>query len=175
MSSPVSVITNDDHRSHDPEYDVYSGTMVGRFEAPERRPHRDALEAGVRKVDSTSHGMEPILRCTTPISSTSCRQHGRTHDDPPMRRRDCRDVHPSRSRRSHAGRSAAGDQRLRPPRWFCFDTSSPLSEDRGRPLSSVDIACRVSIGCWLASEWCTRCAARPVTTPLDRRSVAFAC
>ena len=32
---PLSVITSNDHRSHDPEFDIYYGSMVRRFEVPQ--------------------------------------------------------------------------------------------------------------------------------------------
>ena len=62
-NQPVSVITNGDHRSHDPEYDVYSGTLVGRFEVPQRVDCIvSALDGGPFEIiDSISHGMEFIL------------------------------------------------------------------------------------------------------------------
>ena len=64
-SQPISVITSDEHRSHDPEWDVYSGTMVGRFEVPQRV---DCIvqsltdDEGFAIVAPASHGMQPILR-----------------------------------------------------------------------------------------------------------------
>ena len=46
-SRTIAVVTSDDHRSHDPEFDIDSGSLVGRFEVPQRVDRiRQALDGG---------------------------------------------------------------------------------------------------------------------------------
>ncbi|MDP9465084.1 MAG: hypothetical protein M3P52_10705, partial [Actinomycetota bacterium] len=67
-TQPVSVITSDDHRSHDPEFDIYSGSLIGRFEVPQRVDCivQALADGGYATVVPTVHGMEPILRVHNP-------------------------------------------------------------------------------------------------------------
>ena len=143
-SQPVSVITNDDHRSHDPEYDVYSGTIVGRFEVPQRVDCIVRLDGGpTRPSTRTSHGMPPDLAGAQPGSRRLLVDgvEGLHHGASRCAGRDRRDVHPSRSRRGMpVGRPPVTNAYGRLG-WFCFDTSSPLSEGSWpAALASVDIA-----------------------------------
>ena len=65
---PVSVITSDEHRSHNPEFDIYEGSLVGRFEVPQRvdRIVQALTGDAFAMVAPTQHGMEPILRVHNP-------------------------------------------------------------------------------------------------------------
>ncbi|HEY0518345.1 MAG TPA: histone deacetylase family protein [Ilumatobacteraceae bacterium] len=142
---PVSVITNDDHRSHDPEYDVYSGTMVGRFEVPQRVDCiTHALDGGpFAFVDSTAHGMQPILRVHNPdlvdFLSTAWKDYMAILPDAQAVIAEMF-IHPGLVEAMPIGRPPVTNAYGRLG-WFCFDTSSPLSEGSWpAALSSVDIA-----------------------------------
>ena len=67
-TQPLSVITSNDHRSHDPEFDIYSGSLVGRFEVPQRVDRiREALADGPFEMQlPATHGIEPVLRVHNP-------------------------------------------------------------------------------------------------------------
>ena len=179
-NQPVSVITNGDHRSHDPEYDVYSGTIVGRFEVPQRVDCIvQALDGGpFETVDSTSHGMEPILRVHNPdlvdFLSTAWKDYITVLPDAQAVIAEMF-IHPGLVEAMPVGRPPVTNAYGRLG-WFCFDTSSPLSEGSWPAAWHRSTShCRGSIACWPASGSCTRCAARPGITPPVLRSAASAC
>ena len=144
-SQPVSVITNGHHRSHDPEYDVYSGTIVGRFEVPQRVDCIvQALDGGsYATVDSTSHGMDPILRVhhrdLLDFLSTAWKEYITALPDAQAVIAEMF-IHPGLVEDMPVGQPPASNAYGRLG-WFCFDTSSPLSEGSWpAALASVDIA-----------------------------------
>jgi acetoin utilization deacetylase AcuC-like enzyme len=142
---PVTVITSDAHRQHDPEFDIYSGSLVGRFEVPQRV---DSIVAGLTDGDYAmvapmAHGMEPVLRVHNPdlvdFLATGWQEYTAVIPKPQA-------VIGEMFR--HDG-LFEGMPVARPPvtngygriGWFCFDTSSPLSEGSWpAALASVDIA-----------------------------------
>jgi acetoin utilization deacetylase AcuC-like enzyme len=144
-SQPISVITNGEHRSHDPEYDVYSGTIVGRFEVPQRVDRIvQALDGGSYTiVDSTRHGMQPILRTHNPdlvdFLSTAWKEYTTVLPDAQAVIAEMF-VHPGLVENMPVARPPLTNAYGRLG-WFCFDTSSPLSEGSWpAALASVDIA-----------------------------------
>ncbi|MEA3184584.1 MAG: hypothetical protein QOJ74_1061, partial [Ilumatobacteraceae bacterium] len=145
MPPPLTVITSDDHRSHNPEFDVYSGTIVGRFEVPQRVDRiRDALADGPFEMAApTVHGLEPVLRVHNPdlvdFLSTAWKEYTAVVPDPQA----------VIGEMFHHEGLVEGMTIARPPAtngygrigWFCFDTSSPLSEGSWpAALASADIA-----------------------------------
>jgi acetoin utilization deacetylase AcuC-like enzyme len=143
--SPVSVVTNDDHRSHDPEFDVYSGTIVGRFEVPQRVDCIvKALEGGpFSKVGSTSHGMQPILRVhnseLVDFLSTAWKDYVTILPDAQAVIAETF-IHAGLFEGMPVGRPPTTNAYGRLG-WFCFDTATPLSEGSWpAALASVDIA-----------------------------------
>ena len=142
---PVSVITSDEHRSHDPEFDIYSGSLVGRFEVPQRVDCIvQALDGeGFAVVDPTSHGMEPILRVHNldliEFLSTAWKGYIEVIPNPQAVIAETF-IHPGLVESMPVGRPPATNAYGRLG-WFCFDTSSPLSEGSWpAALASVDIA-----------------------------------
>jgi acetoin utilization deacetylase AcuC-like enzyme len=141
----TTVITSDQHRLHDPEFDIYSGSLVGRFEVPQRV---DCIVAALADGDfattaPTAHGIEPILRVHNPdlvgYLATAWREYTAVIPNPQA-------VIGEMFR--HDG-LFEGMPVARPPQtngygrigWFCFDTSTPLSEGSWpAALASVDIA-----------------------------------
>jgi acetoin utilization deacetylase AcuC-like enzyme len=144
-NQPVSVITNGDHRSHDPEYDVYSGTMVGRFEVPERVDRIvQALDGGSFAIaEPTAHAMEPILRVhnseLVDFLSTAWKDYMTILPDAQAVIAETF-IHPGLVEAMPVSRPPETNAYGRLG-WFCFDTSSPLSEGSWpAALSAVDIA-----------------------------------
>ena len=144
-NQPVSVITSDEHRSHDPEFDIYSGSLVGRFEVPQRVDRIvQALDgAGFATVAPTAHGMDPILRVHAPdlveFLATAWKEYTAVIPDPQAVIAEMF-IHAGLVEDMPVGRPPAtnGYGRLG---WFCFDTSSPLTEGSWpAALASVDIA-----------------------------------
>ena len=145
-SQPISVITSDEHRSHDPEWDVYSGTMVGRFEVPQRvdcivQALKD--DEGFAMVAPTSHGMQPILRVhnsdLVDFLSTAWKDYTTVLPDAQAVIAEMF-IHPGLVEGMPVGRAPVSNAYGRLG-WFCFDTSSPLSEGSWpAALASVDIA-----------------------------------
>ena len=145
-TQPISVITSDEHRSHDPEWDVYSGTMVGRFEVPQRvdcivQALRD--DEGFAMVAPTSHGMQPILRVhngdLVDFLSTAWKDYTTALPDAQAVIAEMF-IHPGLVEAMPVGRAPV-DNAYGRLGWFCFDTSSPLSEGSWpAALASVDIA-----------------------------------
>jgi acetoin utilization deacetylase AcuC-like enzyme len=141
----TTVITSDQHRLHDPEFDIYSGSLVGRFEVPQRV---DCIVAALTDGDfattaPTTHGIEPILRVHNPdlvdYLATAWQEYTAVVPNPQA-------VIGEMFR--HDG-LFEGMPVARPPQtngygrigWFCFDTSTPLSEGSWpAALASVDIA-----------------------------------
>jgi acetoin utilization deacetylase AcuC-like enzyme len=144
-SQRVSVVTNDDHRSHDPEFDVYSGTMVGRFEVPQRVDRIvQALDGGpFSKVDSTSHGLQPIVRVHNPelvdFLSTAWKDYVTILPNAQAVIAETF-IHAGLFEGMQVGRAPTTNAYGRLG-WFCFDTATPLSEGSWpAALASVDIA-----------------------------------
>jgi acetoin utilization deacetylase AcuC-like enzyme len=144
-SQPVSVVTNDDHRSHDPEFDVYSGTIVGRFEVPQRVDCIvKALDGGpFSKVDATSHGLQPILRVHNSdlldFLSTAWKDYVTILPDAQAVIAETF-IHAALFEGMPVGRPPTTNAYGRLG-WFCFDTATPLSEGSWpAALASVDIA-----------------------------------
>lgn len=144
-SQPISVVTNDDHRSHDPEFDVYSGTMVGRFEVPQRVDRIvQALDGGpFSKVAPTSHGLQPILRVHNPelvdFLSTAWKDYVTILPDAQAVIAETF-IHAGLFEGMQVGRAPTTNAYGRLG-WFCFDTATPLSEGSWpAALASVDIA-----------------------------------
>lgn len=144
-SRHVSVITSDAHRSHDPEFDIYCGSLVGRFEVPARVDRiREALVDGAFATASpTEHGLAPVLRVHNPdlveYLSTAWKQYTAVVADPQVVVAETF-IHPGLVEGMPVGRSpvANGYGRMG---WFAFDTSSPLGEGSWpAALASVDIA-----------------------------------
>ncbi len=145
MHTPISVVTSDDHRSHDPEFDVYSGSIVGRFEVPQRVDRiREALAGGPFELTPpTAHGLEPVLRVHNPdlveFLATAWKEYTAVVPNPQVVIGEMF---------NHEG-LLEGMPVGRPPKangygrigWFSFDTSSPLSEGTWpAALASADIA-----------------------------------
>jgi acetoin utilization deacetylase AcuC-like enzyme len=141
----ISVITSEAHRSHDPEFDIYSGSLVGRFEVPERVDRiRQALAGGPYEMaEPTTHGIEAVLRIHNPdlveFLATAWQDYIAEIPTPQAVIGEMF---------NHAG-VVEGMPVGRPPAtngygrlgWFCFDTSSPLAEGSWpAALASVDIA-----------------------------------
>src|SRR4026207_2568144 len=88
MQTPLSVVTSDDHRSHDPEFDIYAGSVVGSFEVPQRVDRiRDALADGPFLMTApTCHGLGPVLRVHNPdlvdFLSTAWKEYTSVVSDP---------------------------------------------------------------------------------------------
>ena len=144
-TQPVSVITSDEHRSHDPEFDIYSGSLVPRFEVPQRVDCIvQALDGqGFVTADPTSHGMAPILRVHNPdlVDFLSTAWKGYIEEIPnPQAVIAETFIHPGLVESMPVGRPPLTNVYGRLG-WFCFDTSSPLSEGSwSAALASVDIA-----------------------------------
>jgi acetoin utilization deacetylase AcuC-like enzyme len=141
----TTVITSDAHRQHDPEFDIYSGSLVGRFEVPQRV---DCIVTALADGDfattaPTAHGLEPILRVHNPdlvdYLATAWQEYTAVIPNPQavigeMFRHDglFEGMPVARSPKTN-GYGRIG--------WFCFDTSTPLSEGSWpAALASVDIA-----------------------------------
>jgi acetoin utilization deacetylase AcuC-like enzyme len=144
-TQPVSVITSDDHRSHDPEFDIYSGSLIGRFEVPQRVDCIvEALaDGGYAMVAPTAHGMKPILRVHNPdlvdFLSTAWKEYTAVIPDPQAVIAETF-MHEGLVEAMPVGRPPVTNAYGRLG-WFCFDTSSPLSEGSWpAALSAVDIA-----------------------------------
>lgn len=145
MPPTIPVITSDAHRTHDPEFDIYSGSLVGRFEVPQRVDRiRDALAGGpFEMVSPTAHGLGPVLRTHNPdlvdFLTTAWREYTAVVPDPQVVVGEMF---------NHEG-LVEGMAVGRPPQsngygrigWFCFDTSSPLSQGSWpAAVASADIA-----------------------------------
>jgi acetoin utilization deacetylase AcuC-like enzyme len=142
---PMSVITSDAHRSHDPQFDIYLGSLVDRFEVPQR------VDCIVHALDSeafavvgpTTHGMDPILRVHNPemidFLSTAWKEYVALVGQPQVVVAEMF-IHPGLVESMPIGRAPATNAYGRLG-WFCFDTSTPLSEGSWpAALASVDIA-----------------------------------
>ncbi|HEY4609024.1 MAG TPA: hypothetical protein VIH06_07460, partial [Ilumatobacteraceae bacterium] len=143
--APITVITSDEHRTHDPAYDVYSGSLVGRFEVPQRVDCIvNALSDGdYTTVEPTSHGMAPILRVHNAelleFLSTAWKEYTAALPEADAVIAEMF-IHPGLVENMPVGRAPATNAYGRLG-WFCFDTSSPLSEGSWHAaLASVDIA-----------------------------------
>jgi acetoin utilization deacetylase AcuC-like enzyme len=141
----MSVITSDDHRSHDPEFDIYCGSVVGRFEVPERVDRIIAALSGgdFATVAPTAHGMDPIVRVHNPdlveFLSTAWKDYTAIITDPQVVVGEMF-MHQGVVEGMPVGRPPATNAYGRLG-WFCFDTSSPLGEGSWpAALASVDIA-----------------------------------
>ena len=142
---PTTVIASDAHRSHDPEFDIYSGSLVGRFEVPQRV---DCIKAALADGDyatcaPTAHGIEPIVRVHNPdlveFLSTAWQDYTALIPDPQVVVGEMF-IHEGLVEGMPVGRPPASNAYGRIG-WFCFDTSSPLSEGSWpAALASVDIA-----------------------------------
>lgn len=145
MPPTIPVITSDAHRTHDPEFDIYSGSLVGRFEVPQRVDRiRAALTGGpFEMVAPSAHGLDPVLRIHNPdlvdFLTTAWHEYTAVVPDPQV----------VVGEMFHHQGLVEGMPVGRPPRtngygrigWFCFDTSSPLSEGSWpAALASADIA-----------------------------------
>ncbi len=141
----ISVVTSDDHRAHDPEFDIYQGALVGRFEVPERVDRiREALADGPFDLTNpTTHGLEPVLRVHNPelvdYLSTAWKEYTAVIPAPQAVIAEMF---------MHEG-LVEGMPVARPPLangygrlgWFCYDTSSPLVEGSWPAArASADIA-----------------------------------
>lgn len=144
-TQPLSVITSNDHRSHDPEFDIYSGSMVRRFEVPQRVDRiREALADGPFEMKPpTVHGLEPVLRVHNPdlvdFLTTAWKEYTAVIASPQAVIAETF-MHEGLVEGMPVGRPPLtnGYGRLG---WFCFDTSSPLVEGSWpAALASVDIA-----------------------------------
>src|SRR3954452_2484802 len=142
---PITVITSDEHRTHDPAYDVYSGSLVGRFEVPQRVDRiLEALGDGGYATDvPAAHGMEPILRVhnadLVDFLSTAWKEYTAALPEADAVIAEMF-IHPGLVENMPVGRAPATNAYGRLG-WFCFDTSSPLSEGSWHAaLASVDIA-----------------------------------
>jgi len=144
-NAPITVITSDEHRTHDPAYDVYSGAIVGRFEVPQRV---DCIVQALADGDyvtatPTTHGMDPILRIHNPdlldFLSTAWKEYTAALPDAQAVIAEMF-IHPGLVEAMPVGRAPATNAYGRLG-WFCFDTSSPLAEGSWHAaLASVDIA-----------------------------------
>src|SRR3954451_24749773 len=130
--APITVITSDEHRTHDPAYDVYSGSLVGRFEVPQRVDRIvEALRdgGGYATVPPAAHGMEPILRVhnadLVDFLSTAWKEYTSIITDPKMVIAEMF-VHEGLIESMPVARPPVTNAYGRLG-WFCFDTSSPLS------------------------------------------------
>ena len=142
---PVSVITSDEHRAHNPEFDIYEGSLVGRFEVPQRvdRIVEALTDHAFAMVAPTQHGMEPILRVHNPdlvgFLSTAWKDYTEIvpHSQAVVAETF---IHAGLVEGMPVGRPPATNAYGRLG-WFSFDTSSPLSEGSWpAALASVDIA-----------------------------------
>jgi len=139
------VITSDAHRSHDPEFDIYMGSLVGRFEVPERVDRIvQALAGGdFAMVEPTAHGMDPVLRVHNPdlvdFLSIAWKEYTAVVPKPQAVVAETF-IHAGLVEDMPVGRAPATDAYGRLG-WFSFDTSSPLSQGSWpAALASVDIA-----------------------------------
>ena len=145
MPQTIPVVTSDAHRTHDPEFDIYAGSLVGRFEVPQRVDRiREALADGpFEMVAPSAHGLDPVLRIHNPdlvdFLTTAWREYTAVVPDPQVVVGEMF---------NHEG-LVEGMPVGRPPRsngygrigWFCFDTSSPLSQGSWpAAVASADIA-----------------------------------
>lgn len=144
-TTPMSVITSDEHRSHDPAFDIYMGSLVGRFEVPQRvdRIVQALADGDYVKVEPTSHGTDPILRVHNPdlvdFLSTAWKEYTAIVPDPQAVVAETF-IHAGLVEGMPVGRPPVTDAYGRLG-WFSFDTSSPLSEGSWpAALASVDIA-----------------------------------
>src|SRR3954453_12309013 len=144
-NAPIPVITSDEHRTHDPAYDVYSGSLVGRFEVPQRVDCIvNALSDGdYTTVEPAPHGMEPILRVhnadLVDFLSTAWKEYTAALPEADAVIAEMF-IHSGLVEDMPVGRAPATNAYGRLG-WFCFDTSSPLSEGSWHAaLASVDIA-----------------------------------
>ena len=144
-TKPLSVITSNDHRLHDPEFDIYSGSLVRRFEVPERVDRiREALADGPFELKPpTAHGIDPVLRVHNPdlvdFLATAWKEYTAVVASPQAVIAETF-IHPGLVEGMPVGRPPLtnGYGRLG---WFCFDTSSPVVEGSWpAALASVDIA-----------------------------------
>ncbi len=144
-TQPLSVITSNDHRLHDPEFDIYSGSLVRRFEVPQRVDRiREALADGPFEMKPpTAHGIEPVLRVHNPdlvdFLTTAWKEYTAVIASPQAVIAETF-IHEGLVEGMPVGRPPLtnGYGRLG---WFCFDTSSPLVEGSWpAALASVDIA-----------------------------------
>jgi acetoin utilization deacetylase AcuC-like enzyme len=142
---PVSVITSDEHRSHDPEFDFYAGSLVGRFEVPQRveRIVQALADGDFAMVAPTHHGLEPVLRVHNPdlvdFLSTAWKEYTSIITDPKAVIAEMF-IHDGLVEGMPVGRPPVTNAYGRLG-WFCFDTSSPLGEGSWpAALASVDIA-----------------------------------
>ena len=144
-TKPLSVITSNDHRLHDPEFDIYSGSLVRRFEVPERVDRiREALADGPFEMKPpTAHGIDPVLRVHNPdlvdFLATAWKEYTAVVASPQAVIAETF-IHPGLVEGMPVGRPPLtnGYGRLG---WFCFDTSSPVVEGSWpAALASVDIA-----------------------------------
>jgi acetoin utilization deacetylase AcuC-like enzyme len=141
----ISVVHSDAHRSHDPEFDIYSGSLVGRFEVPQRVDCIVAAlaDGGYVNVAPTAHGADPILRVHNPdlVEFLSTAWQGYTALIPtPQVVVGEMFIHQALVEAMPVGRPPLSNAYGRIG-WFCFDTSSPLSEGSWpAALASVDIA-----------------------------------
>jgi acetoin utilization deacetylase AcuC-like enzyme len=141
----IPVVTSDAHRSHDPEFDIYAGSLVGRFEVPQRVDRiRQALEGGpFELVAPSEHGTDPVRRIHNPdlvdYLTTAWREYTSVVPDPQVVVGEMFN-HEALVEGMPVGRPPAANGYGRIG-WFCFDTSSPLSEGSWpAALASVDIA-----------------------------------
>ena len=144
-TQPLSVITSNDHRLHDPEFDIYSGSLVRRFEVPQRVDRiREALADGPFAMKPpTAHGIDPVLRVHNPdlvdFLATAWKEYTAVVASPQAVIAETF-IHEGLVEGMPVGRPPMtnGYGRLG---WFCFDTSSPLVEGSWpAALASVDIA-----------------------------------
>src|SRR3954452_2651415 len=173
---PITVITSDEHRTHDPAYDVYSGSLVGRFEVPQRVDRiLEALgDGGYATAAPAAHGMEPILRVhnadLVDFLSTAWKEYTAALPEADAVIAEMF-IHPGLVEDMPVGRAPATNAYGRLG-WFCFDTSSPLSEGSWHAaLASVDIALTGVDRILAGRRWSTRCAALRVIMRLARHSV----
>ena len=141
----MSVITSDEHRSHDPEFDIYMGSLVGRFEVPQRvdRILAALADGDYAKVAPTSHGTVPVLRVHNPdlveYLSSAWKEYTAIVPKPQAVVGETF-IHEAMVEGMPVGRPPVTDAYGRLG-WFSFDTSSPLSEGSWpAALASVDIA-----------------------------------
>jgi acetoin utilization deacetylase AcuC-like enzyme len=144
-NAPITVITSDEHRTHDPAYDVYSGTIVGRFEVPQRVDCivQALADGNFVTAASTTHGMDPIHRTHKPdlldFLSTAWKEYTAALPDAQAVIAEMF-IHPGLVEEMPVGQAPATNAYGRLG-WFCFDTSSPLAEGSWHAaLASVDIA-----------------------------------
>lgn len=133
---PLTVVASDDHRAHDPPYELNFGRTVSPvWDRPARAETiREALEAaGHQLVGPAQHGVEALHRVHDPdLVRWAADAHAR------WRAAGGPEVLLPDTFASHRWRTRRPTSPLAEPGWWCIDTATPLVE-------GSYVACRAAV------------------------------